>query len=200
MKAFTKIVCTCALLALAVGVPAALAGDPAGMGEEQMKNWMEAMTPGEAHQFLQTNLAGDWEFTMRSFEDPANPMESKGTSTKTVVYDRYLMEKVKSSMMGQPFEGTGVLAYNNVEKRYEGVWFDNMGTGIGMAMGGKFDGKTIEMTADFTDPATREASQAKWITKIVSKDKHTFEWHKVEGGKSMKMMEIEYVRAGVSHN
>ena len=45
-----------------------------------MKAYMEAAAPGAPHKALQ-NLVGTWDATVKSYMNPANPTESKATST-----------------------------------------------------------------------------------------------------------------------
>ena len=47
-----------------------------------------------------------------------------------VMDGRYLVEEYDGEMMGQPFKGMGLMAYDNSEQRFVSAWIDNMGTGI----------------------------------------------------------------------
>jgi len=164
--------------------------------EAMMKAYVEMAKPGPAHQKL-AGLAGTWTFTMTSYEDPKNPMTSKGTATSAMIMDgRYLKDEATGDMMGMPFAGTGMTGFNNVTKMYEATWADNMGTGIMMGTGLETDPNTITMNWAYTDPMTGKPTKVKTITKIVDANKHTFTWYTMDGGKEIKSFEIEYVRAG----
>ena len=67
---------------------------------------------------------------------PKPPSEMKGTSEcKWVLGNRYLHMTFKGDFSGMPFEGRGVLGYDNVRKTYFGAWIDNFSTGIMNSVG-----------------------------------------------------------------
>ena len=188
-------ICLVALVALALPV-CALAEDKKADQEAMMKAYMEMAKPGPAHAKL-ASLAGSWNYTMTMYEDPANPMTSKGTCTSAMVLDgRFLKEETTGEMMGMPFVGNGLVGYNNVTNMYESTWCDNMGTGIIMGTGKETDASTIAMDWNYIDPMTKKPTKVKTVTKIVDANKHTFTWFNIEKGKEVKAFEIEYVRAG----
>jgi hypothetical protein len=187
-------ICVFALAAMVLPV-VALAEDKPDQ-QAMMKAYMEKIQPGPAHQKL-AGLAGSWNFTMTSYEDPANPMTSTGTCTSAMVMDgRYLQDTAAGTMMGMPFNGSGYTGFNNVTKQYEGTWIDNMGTGIMMGTGKETDPSTITMNWSFADPMTGKVTKTKSVTKIVDANNHTFTFYTSDGKKEVKSMEIAYVRSG----
>ena len=63
-------------------------------------------------------------------------VESKGTVTREWILDGHFMrEDVKASSDFGPFEGLGILGYNNVDGQYEFVWFENQSTAVMMETG-----------------------------------------------------------------
>jgi hypothetical protein len=178
---------------IAAAVPALAPAQETQDHEAMMKAYMETTLPGEAHTKL-AEMAGDWDYVMLSYEDPAHPMEIKGTSTMNMVMDgRYLKQETKGMMMGMPFAGIGVTGYNNITKEYESIWYDNMGTGI-MKSVGTGDGSLITMHSEYIDPMTRKEITVKTVSEMVSKDEHRFVWYNMEGDKEVKAFEITYTR------
>ncbi len=108
---------------------------------------------------------------------------------------RYLQQESTGKMMGEPFSGIGIDAYDNIQKKYVTAWMDTMGTGIFMMEGtASPDGKTITLEGQHPEPGGGQMShRAVW--KIIDHNTQTFEMYGThEGGKEMKMMEIRYSR------
>jgi hypothetical protein len=72
---------------------------------------------------------------------------------KMLLDGRFLYQEFKSQMMGQPFSGIGIDAYDNVRKKYVTAWMDTMGTGIFIMEGtASADGKTITLKGSHPEP------------------------------------------------
>jgi hypothetical protein len=163
-----------------------------------MKAWMDAATPGAAHQHL-ADMVGEWDTLVKSWMDPlAPPMESKGTSDMSMVLGgRYLLQQFHGEMMGQPFEGMGYTGYDNVQKKYVATWMDNMSTGI-MTSVGTEDAETKKVTyiGKMWDAVTGTEMTVEEVVYMVAPDHHVFEMYMPgPDGKQMKSMEIHYTRA-----
>lgn len=166
---------------------------------EKMKK-MEALTaPGEAHKVLEP-LAGKWTYTSKFWMTPGAPAEeSTGTSQDDLIYGgRFLMQVVKGTMMGKPFEGLGFTGYDNIKKEYVSVWLDGMATGL-MTSSGQYDAATKEITeaGAHSCPLTGETDRKiRSVSTLVDNDHKTYAAYAVgPDGKEMKMMEISYTRA-----
>jgi hypothetical protein len=171
-------------------------GAPPNM-EEMMKKVEEAGKPGAAHKVLDPTV-GDWETSARWWMAPDSPpMESKGTSKKQWILDsRFLQEEHKGDMMGKPFQGLGLTGYDNMKKKYVGVWVDSMGTAMAPSEGtADSAGKVITMNGTMDDPMTGEKNKAyKYVLRIAGPDKHIMEMHDLALGEKSKMGEITYTR------
>ena len=165
--------------------------------EAQMKAWMEYMTPGDMHKLL-AKMEGDWNTEGKMWMDPkAQPMANTGeASYKMVLGGRYQESQFKSDFMGQPFEGKGIMAYDNFKKQFESTWMDNMGTGI-MKTEGKFDPatKTFNMTGKMVDPTTGKECTVRETLKMVDDDTHVMTMYNTVGGSpEFKTMEMTFKR------
>ncbi len=161
-----------------------------------MEQWKKLGTPGEPHKVL-ASLAGSWTTKTQEWMEPNKPpMESTGTAEMKMLLDgRYLQQEITGNMMGEPYKGFGVTAYDNLRKRYITTWMDSMSTGIFVMEGtGSADGKTITLKGSHEQPGGGKMThRAVW--QIVDNDKQTFEMYGAyHGGKEMKMMEIVYTR------
>jgi len=166
--------------------------DPQAM----MELWKKLAMPGEPHKLF-ASLAGSWTTTTKEWMEPGKPpAESTGTADMKMLLDgRFLYQEYKSQMMGQPFSGIGIDAYDNLSKKYVTAWIDSMGTGIFMMEGtASTDGKTITMRGSHPEPGGgRMSHRAVW--KIVDHNNQTFEMYGSHGhGKEMKFLEITYAR------
>jgi hypothetical protein len=132
-----------------------------------------APTPGPEHQLLK-NDEGVWDATVEATMAPgAPPSVSKGVETNTLMGGGlWLLSDFKSEMMGQPFQGHGVMGYDPVSKKYVGTWVDTMSTRpssseatydaatktmTGWIEGPDETGKVVKMreTTEWKDPNTR---------------------------------------------
>jgi hypothetical protein len=105
---------------------------------------------------------------------------------------RYMQTHWTGSMMGQPFEGHGIDAYDNVAKEYQSSWIDNMGTGI-MRGTGTCDagGTTCNSTSELWDPMTGQKTSMRSTVTWTGTDTFKMEMFGTgPDGKEMKMMEI----------
>ena len=167
--------------------------------EEEMAAWMKAATPGEAHQRF-AEQAGDWDVTGKMWMAPgAPPEESTGKARIWTVMDgRFLMQEFTGSMLGMPFQGMGVSGFNNITGKYEGSWWDNMGTMI-MHLEGTGDAHgTVTDMAEFTDPFGAR-KYMKMVTTLEGKDHIVVEGYDAaapgSGGADRRVMELHYRRA-----
>ena len=194
----------CATLALAGAAPGQdakpadrKAAPPAMSAEEraQMEAWEKFATPGEAHQKL-AGMAGTWDAEVTMWMGP-EPAKSKGVSeNRLVLGGRFVEQRFKSEMMGQPFEGLGYTGYDNAKKKYIGTWMDNMSTAV-MVSEGTFDasGKVLTSTSTMVDFMTGKETNMRMTSTTVSADEELFEmFGPGPDGKEVKQMEIRYKR------
>ena len=174
------------------------AGHPAMSAEQHaaMEAWAKFANPGEGHRSL-AGMAGAWDAEVTSWMEPGAPTKSKGTSeNRLILGGRWVEQRFKSEMMGQPFEGLGYTGYDNLKKKYIGTWMDTMSTAV-MVTEGTWDaaGKVMTSTSTMDDPMTGKSSPVKMTTTIVTPDHHKFEmWGPDPAGKMVKQMQIDYHR------
>jgi hypothetical protein len=164
--------------------------------QAEMEAYMKLATPGEPHKLFAT-LAGSWTTTNKEWMEPGKPpTESTGTAEMKMLLDgRFLYQEYNAQMMGQPFSGIGIDAYDNMTKKYMTAWMDTMGTGIFMMEGtASTDGKTITLKGSHPEPGGGKMThRAVW--KIVDNNTQTFDMYGAHhGGKEMKVLEITYTR------
>lgn len=163
-----------------------------------MKNWEAYATPGTMQQLL-ASRTGEWtgECTMWMSPD-APPMKSKTSAvSKMILGGRYIESVHTGDMMGMPFEGKSITAYDNARKVFQSTWIDNMGTGI-MIMEGTWDEAThaLTMTGKMVMGEMGDGSMGdfKEVVRMEDADHEIMEMYKVENGKEIKTMEIHSER------
>ena len=166
--------------------------DPQAM----MEMYQKLATPGEPHKMF-ASLAGSWTTTTKEWMEPGKPpTESTGTAEMKMLLDgRFLYQEFTGNMMGQPFSGVGIDAYDNMTKKYMTAWMDTMGTGIFMMEGtASADGKTITLKGSHPEPGGGKMThRAVW--KILDNNTQTFDMYGAHHrGKEMKVLEITYSR------
>jgi hypothetical protein len=169
--------------------------------EEAMKKMQEAAKPGPEQKML-ADTAGKWTYTSKWWESAdAKPEESTGKSTfKMILGGRILQQDVSGKAMGQPFQGLGFTAFDNLKKEWNTTWMDSMGTSI-MHGKGTYDAstKTMTDTGSFTCPMEEDMTaeyRSEW--KMTDKNNMTFTMYGKGMGKQtgeFKMMEMVYKRA-----
>jgi hypothetical protein len=159
---------------------------------------MAAATPGEAHKKL-NNMVGSWETSTSMWMAPGQPSEvTKGTAEMKWVLDgRFVLQEYHGEMMGRPMSGMGLTGYDNLNKKYVGVWMDNMGTAMS-TMSGNFDRseKVLTLYGTMDEPTTGEYGKyVKYVTRVLDKDKFVFEIHDLSLAEpNTKVVEVTYVR------
>lgn len=163
---------------------------------DDMKKWMDYMTPGKEHKEL-AKQNGEWVYTMKMYTDPAGePTVTQGTATCEMMLDgRYQLMKVSGNVMGMPFNGIGTTAYDNGKKIWISTWIDNMGTGM-MYAEGKYDEATkcIVFTGKMYDPSVGKDVDFKEKVLFIDDNNMGMDMFSVIEGKDVKNMEIRYTR------
>jgi len=166
--------------------------DPQAM----MEVYTKLAAPGEQHKQL-ASLAGSWTTKTKEWmESNKPPVESTGSAEMKILLDgRFLQQELTGQMMGQPFSGIEITAYDNVLKRYVTSWMSTMGTGIFTMEGtASTDGKTITLKGQHAEPGGGYMKH-RAIWKIVDSNTQTFDMYGTHpGGKEWKMMEMTYTR------
>jgi hypothetical protein len=173
---------------------AAAAPDSAMM--ERMK---EYMTLNENHELLKS-FAGVWKTESKMWMAPnTQPETSQGTSDNRMILNgHYLEQNFTGTAMGGPYEGRGIMGYDNMKKEFTTLWFDNMGTGI-MKGSSKYDPatKTFTETGTMSCPVSNETNRwYKSVITLIDADHYKYEsYMKDEKGQEFKGMEVNYTRA-----
>ena len=163
-----------------------------------MKNWADYMTPGPMHAMMAKDV-GTWDAEVTMWMDPkAPPSKSKATSqVRMLLGGRYQEATNKGDFGGMPFEGISLLAYNNMTKKFENTWIDNMGSGI-MFLTGTYDStaRTITFTGSMPNPMTNRNCNVRQVVTFVDDNTQKMEMYDDSYGTERKSMELISKRRG----
>lgn len=199
-----KAAVVCAVLGcLVFTVAAAFAGEaqkPEGMSEQDYEKMMEKMMamgqPGPYHDHLKV-FEGSWKLTVKHWQGAGEPEISEATARyEWILGGRFLRETVKGTFRQEPFEGNGVLGYDNAKNQYCTVWCDNMGTGFYTSNGTCDEsGKVFTFHSTHTNPVTGQDQKGKAVAKVINDDNIVYTMYMIDdAGNEHKSMEITYQR------
>jgi len=192
----SALTCLCLILSVSAAPAKEKQHDKHMDKEAMMELWKKMSMPGEPHKLF-SSLAGSWTTTTKEWmESGKPPTEATGTAEMKMLLDgRFLYQEYNGQMMGQPFTGIGIDAYDNMAKKYVTAWMDSMGTGLFIMEGtASPDGKTITLKGSHPEPdGGKMTHRAVW--KIVDSNTQTFDMYGAhKGDKETKMLEIVYSR------
>ncbi len=190
----TGLIAATLLIAGAIAAHAQEAVDMTAM----MAKMEQVKALGEPHKKF-AEMAGTWSVAAKFWMDPsAPPVESNGTSEfKTILGGRYLVQNLTAEMMGEPFHGMGITAFDNLRQEYVDLWLDDMGTGIYVSRGpASEDGNVITCTGTMDDPMSGQKDiPTRSVSTTVDKDTHKMEMFATgPDGTEFKTMEVIYTR------
>jgi hypothetical protein len=108
------------------------------------------------------------------------PFTIIGVETNTLSGGRWLLSEYKSDVMGQAFEGHGIIGYDAEKKAYASVWTDTMSTSMSHGES-TFDAKTNTLTGrmELQDPMSGKA-KAKTVSTWPDPDSRVVEVYRPE--------------------
>ncbi len=166
---------------------------PQAMMEQQMKYAM----PVAEHNYLK-RYAGSWDVDVTVLMGPGTPpVASKGSMQGKVIFGgRYAQCDFQGTMMAMPFTGLQITGFDRFQKKYVGLWIDDMSTHFSLTTG-LLDptGKIFAETGTWPDPMTGGTRKMKLVTTWLSGDKYRYEMFRIEpDGRAVKTMELVYTR------
>jgi len=152
--------------------------------------WEEFVTPGPAHKALEP-LVGEW-----NLEAPWTGMVKATTRRQWVLGGRYLQEELTGEINQKPYQGLGIMGYDNFRKKYFSTWIHTVATSFAISEGTMdAEGKVLTLLGKADDPMTGQKDKpTKCIIHILGPDKHTIEFYDPTRGENSKVGENVYTR------
>lgn len=152
--------------------------------------------PSKHHELLAAE-AGVWEATAKVWPSPdAEPVESRGLETCTMLGGFWLTTKYEGDFFGQPFTGHGQTGYDAASGQYVTTWIDSMTPDLFVARGA-YDPKTRTLTVEGKgrDAMSGELELMRMQVEYPDHDHKRATMHQADGeGGWTKTMQIDYVR------
>lgn len=156
----------------------------------------EYFIPGPMHKWL-ASFSGTWEADVISYMNPTKPDTSKLTQTYSMILNGLYQEaNLTGTMMGMPFEGRSITAYDNAKKKFQSVWIDIFSSGF-TYMSGNYDStsKTLNLKGTQPNPSDGTDMNIREVMKIINNDTYTLTMYgDGPGGKEIKFMEGTFKR------
>ncbi len=174
---------------------------------EGMKLWLKTIQPGEGHERL-NRFVGTWDVVCKMPAYPGAPSTKGKAVVKWVLDKRFLMEEFDGQMMmpdlknpmdvqPRPYQGLGLIGYDNFRKIYNGVWASSGQTNM-IIYSGNVDpsGRTYTYYGTMDEPMLGViARHVKYVTTVAGDDKHTLSIYDLHAGENYKVLEFEYTRS-----
>ncbi len=160
------------------------------------KAWMDYMTPGPMHEMMAGSV-GEWKSKNTFWMDPAGePMVSEGTvKFEMIMGGRYMKSTHKGMVMGMPFTGMFLQAYDNATKEFIAIWIDNLGTGMSVSKGTYDEGtKTLNSTGTMVDPMSGKELSYRQTVQLIDDNHQVMEMFMQADGKEYKNMVVELTK------
>lgn len=163
--------------------------------DQMMAEMQKYATPGPMHDLLKP-MVGTWKAVTKAWMSPGDPTVNAGTCENTwILGGRFLQTTYKGEFGGMPFEGFGIMGYDNQKKEFVSTWADNMGTGIAFSNGtADASGKVLTLSSTMTDPMTGKPVNYKMVTKVTDENQHAMSMITMKDGKEHTDFEISYTR------
>ncbi len=179
-----------AAIALFVGTAATEPPDP-----EFIK---KVTTPGKHHEEL-GELIGEYDVKLEMVLPGYEMPPTKGTATfEWGIKGYWILQRLKGTLMGQPYEGLGIHGFDNHTKNYCSTWVSNMDTMMITTKGVIADpeGKIKTEYGTLNEYMSGEFNKPiKTVARIESKDKFVLEvWDLGIGEAGQAVLKYTYTR------
>lgn len=141
---------------------------------------------------------GPWRVTETHFSRRGEVVATaKGTEEITWILDRCAIRRVYQSDSGtNVYRAIGTLTFNDIEGKYQGVWFDNASRGGPTTVKGEWDEGTLTMVFTLESLATDgSVVRHKVVERFVDEKRRVATTYLLKGTEIIKRTEVQYQRA-----
>ena len=141
---------------------------------------------------------GPWSVTESHFNPRGELIATvKGTEEITWILDHRAIRRAYSTATDPTiFKAQGTLTWNDTEKKYHGVWFDNVSTAGPTTVTGSWDDQVRTMLFQVESPG-RDGTIVRYrvVERFADPQTRVATTYLIEGSNLVKRMEVEYKRA-----
>ncbi len=177
-------------------------GEAQPPGDKDMQEIMAKMealnAKGPEHEKFE-KMVGTWDAESKFWMYPGTePMQVNAVAEFELILDgRFLQQTYACDWEGKPYNGIGIVGYDNFKKKYVSIWLGSDNTSISMSLGTADEsGKVTTYYGKMDDPMTGQKDKVvKSIGREINDDKFVFEMYdKPVDGQEYLTMEITYTR------
>jgi len=185
-----------AILTVVSGVPIVSAQDAPKNAKESPDKAPAEDRRGQELKRLQM-YAGSWSVTERHFDAQGEVVATvKGTENVTWLLSGTALRRAYSTDAAtSTYHALGTITWNDVEKKYHGVWFDDVSTGGPTISKGDWNEETRTMTMrnERSGPAEKPLVY-NVIEKFLDDENRVATTYRVDGSTITKLLEVQYKR------
>lgn len=141
---------------------------------------------------------GPWSVTESHFNPRGEVIATvKGTEDINWILDHHAIRRTYSTATDSAiFKAQGTLTWNEAEKKYQGVWFDNASTTGPTRSWGTWDAETKTMIFQLEATVSGGATvRYRVVERFADPQTRVSTTYLIDGGNLVKRMEVEYKRA-----
>jgi len=141
---------------------------------------------------------GAWKVVERHYDRKGGVVAVvEGTEENLWTLDEKALRRQYGTKTGtQAFKALGLLTWNDVERKFHGVWFDNASSAGPVTIKGDWEASTQTMVFDAESSGKdRTAVRYRVVERWLDKDRRLATTYLHEGKDVIKTLEVEYVRA-----
>ncbi len=176
---------------------AAFSGDEPkseGAGGQDTSEQAKALAaPGEMHAWL-AKYDGTWDVRGAFMDEKGARLPAEGTATfRMILGGRYSEQTFSTLVGGKPFDGHGIVGYDNLKKQFFNYWFDSWSTYTFPAFGQRSeDGTSVTLSGTWEFPGLQ--MPFKHVYTWVDDDHVTFRLLGTIQGQEMEIALLHYTR------
>jgi len=165
------------------------------MGMDKLMETYKVVSP--MHELI-AKFDGSWKEEMTMWLGGGAPPLTGLTVCKNemIMGNLFQQSRHEGTFNARPFEGNGILGYDNVKKVFQNSWIDNIGSGIS-TMEGTYNEKTQTFTfkGKLVDPIGGREVKVRETLQIIDDNNQLLQMYSTGlDGKEMKSMEIRSTR------
>ncbi len=141
-------------------------------------------------------LEGPWRVTETHFGHGGSEVVVTGTEENRWALQKHALRRLYSTKSGQSFyQAMGLLTWDDVDKKYRGVWIDNTTTAGPATVTGEWNEKTKTMTYT-VESKDAGGTKARYtvVERYLDGDHREATTYTVDGDDVVKRMVVRYVR------
>ncbi len=196
MPIFAERPAAAAPVILAMSALAMVSAGGAEPGQDSAKTPVSAKPPTPELANLEL-FVGPWNVVETHYDERGNVLATvKGTEENRWVLDQHVLQRSYTSTGTSAFRALGLVTYNTLEKKYHGVWLDNLSSAGPAVLKGDWEAQTKTLICNLESFAQDgKPVRHKIVERFVDPDTRVATTFLVRGQEVTKKLEVRYTRS-----